>query len=156
QINGERASMDLTPGTFAKINRGWKKGDIITLDLPLEIDLVEGNDLIEEVRNQVAVRRGPVVYCLETPDLPEGTSVLEAYLPADAGLTATHDPDFLGGVTRITGDFLLRKDKKERMYNVVGNPEWERRNTSLVPYYAWSNRGDAEMTVWLPVVWQGK
>ncbi|MEM9259466.1 MAG: beta-L-arabinofuranosidase domain-containing protein [Bacteroidota bacterium] len=156
QINGERASIDVTPGTFAKITRSWKKGDVITLDMPLSIDLVEGNDLIEEVRNQVAVRRGPVVYCLETPDLPEGTSVLDAYLPADAGLSATHDPEFLGGVTRITGEFLLRKDKKEKMYNVAGAPQWERRTTSLVPYFAWSNRGDAEMTVWLPVVWQGK
>ncbi|WP_020568215.1 glycoside hydrolase family 127 protein [Neolewinella persica] len=156
QINGTKAAIVAEPGTFATINRTWKKGDVITLDLPMDIHLVEGNSLIEEVRNQVAVKRGPVVYCLETPDLPAGTSILDAYLPADAGLTATYKPEMLGGITEISGDFLLRKDKKNKMYNVLTKPEWERRKTSLVPYFAWSNRGEAEMTVWLPMVWQSK
>jgi DUF1680 family protein len=156
QINGAKAGVAAEPGTFATINRAWKKGDVITLELPMDIHLVEGNNLIEEVRNQVAVKRGPVVYCLETPDLPAGTSILDAYLPADAGLTATYKPEMLGGITEISGDFLLRKDKKDKMYNVLTKPEWERRKTSLVPYFAWSNRGEAEMTVWLPMVWQSK
>jgi DUF1680 family protein len=156
QINGEKAEIAAEPGTFATINRTWKKGDVITLDLPMDIDLIEGNPLIEEVRNQVAVKRGPVVYCLETPDLPAGTSILDAYLPADAGLVATYKPEMLGGIAEISGDLLLRKDKKDKMYNVLTKPEWERRKTSLVPYFAWSNRGEAEMTVWLPMVWQTK
>lgn len=156
QINGKKAMISAEPGTFATINRTWKKGDVVTLDLPMDIDLIEGNSLIEEVRNQVAVKRGPVVYCLETPDLPQGTSILDAYLPADADLKATYKPKMLGGITEISGNLLLRKDKKDKMYNVLTKPEWERRKTSLVPYFAWSNRGEAEMTVWLPMVWQTK
>ncbi|TXF87977.1 glycoside hydrolase family 127 protein [Neolewinella aurantiaca] len=156
QVNGKSAGVAAEPGTFATINRAWKKGDVVTLELPMDIHLVEGHNLIEEVRNQVAVKRGPVVYCLETPDLPAGRSILDAYLPADAGLKATYKPEMLGGITEIRGDLLLRKDKKEGMYNVLEKPEFERRKTSLVPYFAWSNRGEAEMTVWLPMIWQTK
>ena len=38
----------------------------------MPVRLMEANPLVEEDLNQVAVQRGPVVYCLESPDLPPG------------------------------------------------------------------------------------
>lgn len=155
-VNGKPADVSVVPETFATVTRNWKAGDIITLDMPMNVDFIEGNNLIEEVRNQVAVKRGPVVYCLETPDLPNGASVLDAYLPIDSKLQTTYRPDLLGGVVEISGDFLYRSGNKKEMYSALKASKFERHNTSLVPYFAWSNRGDAEMTVWLPIVWQTK
>ena len=105
------------------------------------------------MRNQVAIKRGPVVYCVESPDLPRGTDILDVYLPERAGLQATHRPAFLGGMTTIEGNVLLRSDKRKGMYRTITKPVWKSARTTFVPYYAWSNRGEAEMTVWMPVVW---
>ena len=126
----------------------------MTLDMPMDVKLLEGNPLIEEVRNQVAVKRGPVVYCVETPDLPENTDILDVYLPVQSNLTATFKPDLLGGISTITGNLKLRKDTKEGMYTEVTQPTWETSEVQLVPYFSWANRGASEMSVWLPVVWE--
>jgi DUF1680 family protein len=120
----------------------------------MDIKLVEGHPRIEEVRNQVALKRGPVVYCVESPDLPEGTGILDVYFPERSDLTAHHRPDFLGGLTTIRGDVWLRSDKRDGMYRSLTKPTWHRVKTTFVPYYAWSNRGQSEMTVWLPIVWE--
>ncbi|NJB81643.1 glycoside hydrolase family 127 protein [Wenyingzhuangia aestuarii] len=153
KVNGKDAGYKVIPGQYLTMNKKWRKGDVITLDMPMEIKLLEGNPLIEEVRNQAAVKRGPVVYCVESPDLPNNTEVLDVYLPFDSKLTANYKPDFLGGVTTISGALAIRKDKNEAMYNEVSKPTWETKNVQLVPYFSWANRGVSEMSVWLPVLW---
>ncbi len=153
KVNGEAVDVKIQAGTYAKIERKWKKGDVIYLDLPMDIKLLEGNPLIEEVRNQVAVKRGPVVYCVESPDLPQGTSILDVYFPVKTALTATYKPGFLGGVVTINGELKVRKDKNEAMYNAMSAPQFESYQAQLVPYFSWANRGEAEMSVWLPVIW---
>ena len=153
-LNGQEAGVKIIPGTFAKIERAWKKGDVLTMDIPMDIHLVEGHPRIEEVRNQVAIKRGPIVYCIESPDLPANTNILDVYIPGNSHLEAFFRPDFLGGICTIKGNILLRSDKEEGMYRSVKKPVWEKYQTQFVPYYAWSNRGTAEMTVFMPVVWE--
>jgi len=48
----------------------------------------------------------------------------------------------------------IRKDKSEGMYRRVKKPKLKIHETQLIPYFAWSNRGKAEMTVFVPVVWE--
>ena len=153
KVNGEDAGVEVKPGNFANITRTWKAGDVIVLDMPMEPTFIEGHNRIEEVRNQLAVKRGPIVYTIETPDLPKDTSILDVYLNGDASLTAVHKPDLLGGVTVIETELLIREGKTDDMYQTVTKPVFKSHKTQLVPYYAWSNRGQAEMTVFLPVVW---
>ncbi|RKR12195.1 hypothetical protein CLV91_2320 [Maribacter vaceletii] len=158
-VNGEAVAVSVTPGTFTTINRKWRKGDIIRLDMPMDVNFVEGHSRIEEVRNQVAIKRGPVVYCVESVDLPKESSVIDVYIKGDAEkLTAEYRSDFLGGVSAITGEVLLRKtDNGKGLYHKVKKPNMETYKTTFVPYYAWSNRNkgkESEMTVFLPVIWE--
>ncbi len=155
-INGKDAGVQAIPGEFARIERAWKVGDVVELMMPMDITLIEGHNRIEEVRNQVAIKRGPVVYCIESPDLPKDASIVDVYIPSDAKLTIRKQPDLLGGVTTIHGGILLRKDRAPGLYHEVRNPQFVRCDAQFVPYYAWSNRGEAEMTVFMPVVWQTK
>lgn len=155
-VNGKDAGIKLVPGTYALINRVWKKGDVISLDMPMNVQLMEGNPLIEEVRNQVAIKRGPVVYCLESPDLPKETSILNVYLPASSKLTPKYRPDYLGGVSTISGNVIVRPGNEKGMYHAVSDKDWKTYNTQFIPYFAWSNRGKSEMTVWLPIIWDKK
>lgn len=153
QVSGEEAEAAVIPGKFVTLERPWQTGDVITLSLPMDIKLVEGHPRIEEVRNQVAIKRGPLVYCIESPDLPADAKVLDVYLDRNAHLEAKHKPDLLDGVTVIQGQVQLRVDDSPGMYRVVDKPSWKSFDTQFVPYYAWSNRGTAEMTVFLPIMW---
>lgn len=156
-INGEKLDVATVPATYAILNRQWQAGDVIIIDIPMEATFIEGNRRIEEVRNQVAVKRGPVVYCVETPDLPAGSSVLDVYIQGDSALEVSYQENFLGGTATIQADTFLRTidgETAHEMYSAVKKPDWQAHKTNFVPYYAWSNRGLAEMTVFVPVVWQ--
>ncbi|MRT91963.1 glycoside hydrolase family 127 protein [Ancylomarina sp. 16SWW S1-10-2] len=153
-VNGKDAGVDVKAGTYAVVDRQWKKGDEILLDMPMEAKLMEGNPLIEEVRNQVAIKRGPVVYCAESTDLPKETGILDVFLPFKSELKAEYKPNFLGGVSTISADVKLRKVDENEMYSEVKNVVWETYKTQFVPYFAWSNRGQSEMTVWMPILWE--
>ncbi|TKB43665.1 glycoside hydrolase family 127 protein [Thalassotalea mangrovi] len=153
-INGEAVDIETVPGTFAVINRQWQPGDVIVIDIPMEATFIEGHPRIEEVRNQVAVKRGPVVYCIESPDLPEGTEILDVYVEGDVELNTVHKPEFLGGISTIEAEVQLRPVPQNGMYRALEKPQWQSHKTQFVPYFAWSNRGTAEMSVFLPVIWK--
>lgn len=152
-VNGRETEIAVESGTFAKIKRSWRAGDVVTLDMLMPVKLIEGHPRIEEVRNQVAIKRGPIVYCIESPDLPADAKILDVYLPENSKLEATYRTDFLGGIATIEGKVFLRKDEQAGMYRKVNKPTWEPCDTSFVPYFAWSNRGTADMTVFMPIVW---
>ncbi|QVY65621.1 glycoside hydrolase family 127 protein [Polaribacter sp. Q13] len=151
-INGKPSGIAPKSGNFAIVNRKWIKGDVLTLDMPMNVTLLEGHPLIEEVRNQAAIKRGPVVYCIESPDLPKGTDILDVYLPVKSKLTATYKPDLLGGISTINGNVKLRKDDKKGMYRKMTDIKWDTYKAQFVPYFAWANRGQAEMSVWVPIL----
>ncbi len=152
-VNGEKIKRAVKRGKYTKLNREWKKGDQINIDFSMDVNLIEGHARIEEVRNQVAVKRGPIIYCVESPDLPKEASILDVYLSGKSSLQVEHRDDFLGGISTIQSTMLIRKDQTDELYQTVKQPEWHRQDTTMVPYFAWSNRGMAEMTVFLPIVW---
>lgn len=151
-VNGEL--VDANIGEYALINKQWQTGDKIVVDLPMQAEFVEGHPRIEEIRNQVAIKRGPLVYCVETPDLPAETGILDVYIGSDAKLETQHKNDFLGGLTTIKTTLMIRNDNPNNMYEKVNMPKWKEYSTELVPYYAWSNRGMSEMSVFLPILWR--
>ena len=152
QINGEASNLALTPGSYVEVKRAWQAGDVIELSLPMQPKMIKAHPKAEEIRNHVAVMRGPIVYCLEGVDLPEDVSILEVYAPDDMQLAAHKEDDLLGGVTVMKG--VARRLHEENgsagLYMEAGNEREEELDITLIPYYAWNNRGINEMTVWLP------
>ena len=151
-INQRAEAMEARPGSYAAITRPWKAGDVLELDLPMEPRLIEANPLVEETLNHLAVKRGPLVYCLESADLSAGVRVGEVSLPPDLRFTARRDPQLLGGVVALQGTAQARKagDWSGRLYRELKESTATPVNIRLVPYYAWGNRGKGEMTVWMP------
>ena len=154
-INSQEHDIVVKPGAFTKIHRNWQNGDVIHILMPMEIRMIEGHPRIEEIRNHVAIQRGPVVYCLESADISDDTHILDVFLPINSELKAKHRPRFLGGITTITGEVWIKKDDQSNssMYRILNKPDWKAVNTTFIPYFAWSNRGPSDMTVWMPVVW---
>jgi DUF1680 family protein len=150
-INGKIASQQLRPGTYAEVNRTWKVGDVVELVLPMEATLIEANPLVEENRNQVAVKRGPIVYCIESKDLP-GKSIFNAFIPSSIKLAAK--PITIDGANMMSleGEAKIVDPTvwKDTLYRPV-NPQASTQLIKLIPYFAWGNRGHSEMSVWLPL-----
>jgi len=129
KVNGAAVSPALDKG-YAVIRRTWNAGDTIELDLPMPIRRVLANEGVEAARGRSALERGPLVYCAEAID--NGGRARDLALAVEADLVAEHRRDLLGGVTVI------------RARDSQGAGAF-----TAVPYFAWSNRGDGEMCVWL-------
>jgi DUF1680 family protein len=138
---------------YLEIRRAWQAGDIVDLDLPMPVRLMEANPLVEETLNQVAVQRGPVVYCLESTDLPKGIRMQEVFIPENIRLSARFNPQLLGGVVVVEGTAQVRPLNawNNALYRDFNPAESKRVNLRLIPYCVWQNRGPSEMTVWMPL-----
>ena len=111
---------------YAVIQRAWKKGDSVTLNLPMPIRRVLCHENVTSNRGKVALERGPLVYCAEGAD---NGPVLGTTLADEAKLRSAFRPNLLQGVEVIEAEY---QDQK----------------LTLIPYAYWLNRGQNEMTVW--------
>jgi uncharacterized protein len=163
-INGEAASVTPEPGSYLQLERTWQPGDVVELTLPMEIRFIESHPYVAENRGSIAIQRGPIVYCFEGADNP---TVAMPDLRLDGGKLCTaewhaeHKPELLGGVTVISGPGLrpVAGPTNEALYADLGtrpDTQWEPVMATAIPYYAWANRDETGMRVWLPFVqtWQ--
>jgi len=155
RINGRVGQTSLKPGTYVSLRRTWSTGDVIDLDLPMRVRLLVAHPLVEESQNHVAIQRGPIVYCLESPDLPAGVPVSRVVIPRGIELTPRFERNLLGGVTVLEGQAkaLCQDDWSGQLYREAPHEAPRQVGVRLIPYYAWGNRGSSEMAVWLPVDW---
>ena len=151
-VNGQAVNTPLVTGEYAEVNRKWKAGDKIELNLPMPVQLLESNPLVEETRNQVAVKRGPVVYCLESADLPKGQKVFNVAIPVKNDLKPELIKIENSPIMSLTGkaDLLNEGSWKNTLYREVGTTS-SKVTVRLIPYYAWGNRGHVDMATWLPL-----
>jgi DUF1680 family protein len=98
-VNGRAVKPSVVNG-YAEIERTWKAGDTVTLELPLRVQRVYANEKVAADRGRVALRYGPLVYNIEKVD-----QNIDAALDAASPLTTEWRSDLLGGVTVIHGRF---------------------------------------------------
>ena len=133
-INGTVSATIPEKDGYLHVVRAWKAGDIVCLEMPMPIQRVHANDKVESDKGKVALMRGPIVYCLEEQDQP-GQIVTSLVLPADQPLRSEYRESLLGGVTVVLGEGLGSHNKKVPLM--------------AVPYYAWANRENNAMEVWI-------
>ena len=153
RVNGELQAESVKSGGYTTIDRKWRKGDVIELLLPMDIQLIESNPLVEETRNQIAVKRGPIVYCIESPDLP-GHRIFDVIIPSGIQLFPLEMEISKTWVMSLEGKALLQKSSswEGSLYRQLSSSEvLEEVKIRLIPYFAWGNRGHSEMSVWMPV-----
>ena len=151
RINDGPADNSPAPGTYFELRRTWKPGDFVDLDLPMPAEVIEANPLVEDDLNQVAIRRGPIVYCLESTDLPSGVGVMQVRVPPSVQFVERYDRRRLGGVVVLDCTLAAQTggDWNGRLYRDAGDVQTRPVKTQLVPYCVWGNRGKSEMSVWL-------
>jgi len=153
KVNGEPYEGGIIPGSYLALKRSWSMGDMVEIEFPMEVRLVRSHPRVVENRNHVAVMRGPVVYCFEGADLPEGVKVSEIHFPTDMQIEANYSADTLGGATILEMEAcrVIDQTQPEALYSSYIPPTVEEVNIRMIPYYAWANRGVDEMAVWIPI-----
>lgn len=137
-VNGKKISNKQTDG-YVSISRRWKAGDVIEISLPMDVRQVKANDKVEDDRGKLAITRGPIVYCLEGKDQPDG-HVFNKYIPEGTNFTPTYEADFLNGVIVL----------KATAYEVEKDGTNHEVSVKAIPYSTWNNRGADQMAVWIP------
>ncbi len=124
---------------YAFIKLSGKSEIELKLDMP--VTCVKSNKRVHENAGRIAILRGPVVYCAESVDNFKDLKTVIVDTAAGFGLG---DSEFI--LPSITAHAYKEKDSSE-LYSVIGD-DYEETTLKLIPYYAFANRGDAEMLVW--------
>jgi uncharacterized protein len=140
RVNGKDSKLVMNNG-YTCIEREWKQGDKVQIDLPMQIRRIVANKKVAADRNKIALQRGPIVFCAEGIDHPSGIA-LNLIVDNDAMLTSEFAPGLLNGVQVIKGEAKGTYRTKD------GTIEVHKQPFTAIPYYAWANRGSSEMTVW--------
>jgi DUF1680 family protein len=148
QVKGEKISPHIVNG-YAEIRRTWSNGDTVEMTLPMDIQRLEANPQVLYDHGKIALRRGPLIYCLEQAD--QEAPVDQIILPLGAQLASQYAPELLGGITVIKGQGLLRPldDWKDVLYRPLQPAHTKPVTVTAVPYCIWGNRGLGKMAVWL-------
>ncbi|MYS24902.1 hypothetical protein GA0115240_17116 [Streptomyces sp. DvalAA-14] len=149
---------------WLRLERMWAPGDEVTLELAMAPQLVEADPRVDAVRGCVAIERGPLVYCLESVDNP-GCGLDDIVIDAARPLTEETRPELLGGLVTVAARGYRRgiadrgwwpyrrpADPADPAGTAVlrTGPEDKAAALTAVPYYAWANRRDGAMRVWIP------
>jgi DUF1680 family protein len=148
-LNGAPLANVAASRGYALIRREWRKGDVVELDLPTPVERLYANPNVRGDIGRVALRRGPLIYCVEEIDNPSTPTPL-LRLPKAAQARAEFRKDLFDGIVTIVADAEVAKaDEDGALYQTQPFPRQGARLTA-VPYYIWNNRGPNRMAVWLP------
>jgi DUF1680 family protein len=157
-VNG-RAVAGAAPGQYLPIRRRWFAGDVIGVQFSMRPQLLEANAQIVENNGRVAVQRGPLVYCLEQIDQPDGVALKDVALNlgpnSSAQFREEFQKDLLGGILllRHGGAACVESAERSNLYFRYSREPRKSNPVSLtfIPYYAWANRTATPMQVWTPI-----
>lgn len=152
QISGARA------GGYLAIRRRWSSNDTISLSFDMSTHLLKANPAVTEDRGRVAFQRGPIVFCMEGLDQKDhapGVNLADYTVHIDGTTELQFEPHLLNGVMTLSHPGTIHASAADTSLYfpaAVAKPESTSTPTTvkLIPYYAWANREESAMQVWIP------
>lgn len=132
----------------------WHSGDVVSFNFPMTVSMKSASPSVREDIGKVVFTRGPLVFCAEQEDNGADLHLLSV----DIGSVGQHCDKVVVEPCDISGERVVRLKvpgfKQEKkiggdLYQDYETPELQRSLLTLIPYYAWANRSDGEMSVWL-------
>jgi hypothetical protein len=115
--------------------RQWRAGDSLELKLDLAPRVTRPHPHVDAIRGCIAFERGPLVYAIESADLPAGVELEDVTIPDGAMLRDAPRPDLGPSIVGLTTAAIA-----------AGTPV----ELAAIPYFGWANRGVGGMRVWIP------
>lgn len=143
KLNGQAITPTFENG-FAVISRKWQSGDFVEIELPMQAQRVAANPKVEADAGRFALKRGPMIYCLEGRDQPD-ERVLNLLVPDTVSIFSKFENGLFGGVQTLNFNGFLVKKKVSPV-----EADLQKLNLKAIPYFLWANRGRDNMLVWLP------
>jgi DUF1680 family protein len=140
---GDAAPTPIPAGSYwASGPRAWQPGDAVVLDLDMTTRVTVPDPRVDAVRGCVALERGPLVYCIETADLPAGVALEEVRVDRDVQPVPVERADLASPLVGLTVPAVQASfdGQTERSIEI-----------GAIPYFAWANRSVEAMRVWIPV-----
>jgi DUF1680 family protein len=147
-VNGEKLSPARSEG-YITLHRIWAPGDRIALSLDMPAERLYAHPAVIMDAGRVALKRGPLVYCLEEADNPGGI-VQRLKISRDAELRTTTRADLFGGIVTLSASGSAIKTGDWSSLYRTEPPREEEASLTALPYYLWANRGKGSMVVWIP------
>lgn len=149
KLNGEAIDLsELTIDGYARIEREWRSGDRVELDIPLTPRALWANPQVRQDTGRVALMRGPLVYCAEATD--NGAGLNGIVLGSDVSKAKTAEIAELQGAVAL--DIPVTRDNADDwgpgLYR-TNPPKVNQATARFVPYHLWDNRTPGEMLVWI-------
>lgn len=147
-VNGEKtdAASRIKDG-YLYLKQNWGENDVVALTFDLPVRKIYANTNVREDEGCVALMRGPVVYCFEGADNGECIQALRIPREIKAetelckeGVLAGNVLIHLPGYRMESSDALYSEERPKRTDVML----------TAIPYYAWANRGENQMRVWMP------
>jgi DUF1680 family protein len=156
-LPGSADPLAVGPGT-AEQTRQWSAGDTVVLDLDLPVRVTRPEPRVDAVRGCVAIERGPLVYCVETADLPPGVELEDIRFDGRREPSTVARADLGDAVVGVKVPIVVPATSgRSAAEPAVKRPDPEGTdgpadNTTMdaVPYFAWGNRRVEAMRVWIP------
>ncbi len=151
-VNGEElddALISPADRGYIKLRRLWLPGDRVELRMDMPVLKVRSHPELREANGKMALQRGPIVYCLEEKD--NGGNLRDLELSGQADVRARFESHLLGGVCVLESDDAYRTDRSAVEPELYTTKRYPKVPAALraIPYYAWANRGEGEMAVWI-------
>lgn len=146
-LNGKPA--DASADGYWTSKRDWQAGDEITLLLKMMPEVVYANPCVPSDIGKAAIRRGPVVYCLESVDNP-GILLHSARIPAHPEFTLKQADGLPEGTPALLFQGEAARPSDGPLYSTEA-PEYQAVRLCAVPFALWQNRGESAMQIFLQV-----
>lgn len=147
-LNGQAVEPGEMRGGYVHLEREWRDGDRLELDLPMQVRALHAHPAVKADLGRVAIARGPLIYCAEEVDNAADLNAL--IVPGDLSEARTAELPGLAGTVAI--EIPARREqwpgRAGRLYDSTP-PEFAPTTARLVPYHLWDNRDPGEMLVWI-------
>src|SRR5258708_2957652 len=147
-VNGEDVALGpATDRGYVGLRRVWQAGDLVSLALSMPVERVRAHPEVRVDQGRVALKRGPIVYCVEAAD--NSVPLHRLQLPTDAAIESRFEAALLGGVSPLSCDAVAIEPLDGALYSA--EPQRTRAiSIKAVPYHVWDHREAGEMLVWVP------
>lgn len=132
---------------YCHVRRAWRDGDRVQVRFGMKPRRVYADPRVRDCGGRVALMRGPLVYCFEGTD-QEG-DLFSLSLPADAEI---REGGPVPGLAEPMPGLVMEGICREGDGPLYGTKAGKKKRCTLraIPYFAWGNREEGDMAVWIP------